>query len=136
MRKFIISTITLASLASITLLSATGPVAAAKMTCTQKYNQCGRHCAAQYKDYPTCIYRTCDKLYDRCAGAAGLAAKSVRPDGGVGAGPKPPTNGGIGAGPSRRPTAAGKPTPKGPVVGKPTGTNGGIVPPIIKHSKR
>ena len=124
MRKFIISSVTLASLASITFLSATGPVAAAKMTCTQKYNQCGRHCAAQYKDYPTCIYRTCDKLYDRCAGAAGLAAKSVRPEGGIGAGPKRPTNGG------------GQPTPKGPVVGKPTGTNGGIVPPIIKHSKR
>ncbi|MBI5318034.1 hypothetical protein [Bradyrhizobium sp.] len=65
MRKLILSTVTLAGLASL-LLSAAGPAAAAKMTCLQKAQACERRCAAQYKDYPTCIHRTCDKQYGRC----------------------------------------------------------------------
>jgi uncharacterized membrane protein len=66
MRKSIISTVALASLASVTLLYATGPAAARKMTCQQKAQACENRCAAQYKDYTTCIYRTCTKQYGTC----------------------------------------------------------------------
>jgi len=33
-------------------------------------------------------------------------------------------------------TGGSQSPPKGPVIGKSTGTNGGIVPPVIKNSKR
>ena len=33
-------------------------------------------------------------------------------------------------------TGGSQSPPKGPVIGKSTGTNGGVVPPVIKSSKR
>jgi hypothetical protein len=69
MRKLIISTVTLASLASLALVSASQPVAAKKLadpTCTRKANECARRCAANNDDWFACINRTCDKQYGRC----------------------------------------------------------------------
>jgi hypothetical protein len=66
MRKSIISTVALAILASVTLLFATGPAAAKKMTCLQKARACEHRCIVAYKDYGTCIYRTCTKQYGTC----------------------------------------------------------------------
>lgn len=69
MRKLIISTVALASLASLSLASAIQPVAAKKLadpTCTRKANECARRCAANNADMFPCIARTCDKQYGRC----------------------------------------------------------------------
>ena len=66
MRKSIISAMALASLASLTVLYSAGPAEAKKMTCQQKAAACERRCAAAYKDYMPCIYRTCNKQYGTC----------------------------------------------------------------------
>jgi hypothetical protein len=66
MRKSIISTVALASLASAMLLSPTGPAVAKKMTCEQKAAACERRCAGRGGDWMACINRTCDKQYGTC----------------------------------------------------------------------
>ena len=66
MRNLFLSAVALAGLSSLSFLSATDASAAAKMSCLQKAQACERRCAKQYKDYPTCIHRTCDKQYGRC----------------------------------------------------------------------
>ena len=66
MRKSIISTIALASLASVTLLYSAGPADAKRLTCVQKAYDCERRCARAYKDYGNCIHRTCTRQYGTC----------------------------------------------------------------------
>lgn len=69
MRKLILSTVTLAGLASLSLAGAIEPAAAKKVadpTCTRKANECARRCAANNDDWFACINRTCDKQYGRC----------------------------------------------------------------------
>lgn len=66
MRKFIISTLALASLASMTLLYPTSPAVAKKMTCQQKAQACEQRCAKRGGDWVACIYRTCNKQYGTC----------------------------------------------------------------------
>ena len=66
MRKYIISTAVLGSLASATLLYSPVPAEAKKMTCQQKAKACERRCAAANKDFIACINRTCDRQYGTC----------------------------------------------------------------------
>jgi hypothetical protein len=66
MRKSIISAIALGTLASVALLYATAPAAAARKTCEQRAAACESRCAKAYKDYTPCIYRTCVKQYGTC----------------------------------------------------------------------
>jgi hypothetical protein len=69
MRKLIISTVALASLASLALVNAGQPVAAKQLadpTCTRNANECARRCAANNDDWFACISRTCDEQYGRC----------------------------------------------------------------------
>lgn len=66
MRKSIISTVALASLASLTLLYSAGPADAKRMTCEQKAAACERRCTSRGGDWTGCIYRTCSKQYGTC----------------------------------------------------------------------
>jgi hypothetical protein len=66
MRKFIISTVALGSLASVVPVYATAPAVAARQTCLQKAQACERRCAARYEHYTACIYRTCNTQYGTC----------------------------------------------------------------------
>jgi hypothetical protein len=66
MRKSFISVLALASLAAVTFLYSAGPADAKKSICQQKAAACENRCAAQYKDYMPCIYRTCVKQYGTC----------------------------------------------------------------------
>jgi hypothetical protein len=66
MRKFIISTIALASLASVAFLYSAGPADAKKMTCQQKAAACESRCARRGGDWVACIYRTCVHQYGTC----------------------------------------------------------------------
>jgi hypothetical protein len=118
MRKSIISTFALASLASVALLQATAPAAAARKSCLQKAQSCEQRCAGRYSDWVPCISRTCNPQYDNCVAGgrrAGLVATPVQPGGGAAAGTKSPKT-------------DGKPAPKGPVIAGSTGSNGGGKP--------
>jgi len=66
MRKTLNSIIALASLASVTLLYSTAPAAAKRDTCQRKAAACESRCAATYKDWVPCVYRTCVKQYGTC----------------------------------------------------------------------
>jgi hypothetical protein len=68
MRNSLISIVALASLASVTLLSAASPAAARLKTCQQKATACENRCAGRYdsNNYVNCIYRTCAKQYGTC----------------------------------------------------------------------
>lgn len=66
MRKWIIWTAALGSLAWMALVSAVGPADAARATCEQKAAACERRCARAYKDYTPCIYRTCVHQHGIC----------------------------------------------------------------------
>jgi hypothetical protein len=68
MREFLTSIVALASLASVTLLSAANLAAAKPMSCQQKATACENRCAGRYdsNNYVNCIYRTCAKQYGTC----------------------------------------------------------------------
>ena len=70
MRKSIISTVALASLAGVALVYSAEP-AAAKSACQAKFNSCNSRGFAKYDDPFPCIHRTCDRQFDNCVATGG-----------------------------------------------------------------
>ena len=136
MRKSIISTVASASLASVVLLCAANPAAAAAKTCNTKYDRCLSHCSATYpsnkpradggSDFVACVQRTCDKQLKNCTadstGKGGTKAQvptdSANPKGG-------PLGGGvIKDEPKAPPKSAGQRLPMGGGVLNQSSTSG------------
>ncbi|MBM3527741.1 MAG: hypothetical protein FJX62_06590 [Alphaproteobacteria bacterium] len=128
----------LTGLMSITSPYTIEPAAAAARTpeqCLARFNRCTERCARRYKDYPACIYRTCNPQYNRCiADAEGPSVQNSKPDGGS------PT-GGVGGHHSSGPFSTGilgatqglptqGPSPAGaaaPAPAAPASSGGGII---------
>lgn len=70
-RKFVVLTLALGTLAAGTLLVAP-PADAKRVSCLQKYHGCQQRCAQRYdlasSGWYSCHNRTCAPQYDNCAG--------------------------------------------------------------------
>ena len=65
MRKSIISTLALASLASLMLLYPVGPADAKKAACLSKYYKCSSRCFNN-NNPGDCVVRTCERQLSNC----------------------------------------------------------------------
>jgi hypothetical protein len=92
MRKSIISTLALASLASVTLLFAADPAAAKPRSCNQKFQDCIGRC--MFKDGVACAQRTCVPQERNCREDVGGSAGTSGAKGGTKGGAKGGAKGG------------------------------------------
>jgi hypothetical protein len=77
LRKLLVASVALAGLSSAIVVST--PVPAEAKTCVQKYRDCNARCAGRSYEWQNCIYRTCNRQYDNCAGAGFSARKPMSP---------------------------------------------------------